>query len=505
VQQRHKLPNGRIVVLPADATPDEVQQVIEAEMAADSPPPRPQGNVVQRGLEWAGDQLRNAPDIAGMGTIPNAIRRTGNNMVGGFLGGTLAHPVDNAPDTAALVASLAAAPFTAGMSIPAGIAARSGVAAGAGGIGSYLRGDDAETVMSEGLKQLLYQLVPDAGMAKLAPYFRSGSRAATNTALRPGEDVLNQMRDASGKPLANYKDRADVFAEGALDRGGKFSPGTSGFHKATKAPGDIARGEKVTRLAVSPLRVTTQDILDEAAPRVRDIASGYGRTGVSGEADSLMRQGQGPTYQPSQIDEAVNDILERSVVAQGPLPPGIVTPPMVQTGPDTPWSMLDIDAKAGSLGKELSKDYTQLSNAAATRRGARAPEINTDVDMAMRDTLSAINKRVPGVAALDDTIAHNVPFESAAHDATMPEWGQLLPRPRVTTRGTGMPQMSLFGYATRKGAGSVARPLRALSENAGKIGRGGAHLARLVNFLMQEEPDSVTPSGTVNTSGYRRP
>lgn len=497
-QQRPSLDDIFKDVKPPQADRPSLDSLLGAAPTTATPPPDEDrltallgpfvGGAIRKGINLAGDVGRGIKSLPNVPGQPDFAQNAAKNIVAAPFD-MIGNPRQNAPELLATGATLAAAPFTGGMSIPAGIAARSGIAAGAGGLGSYLRGDGADTIPLEGIKQLLFQLLPESAMAGLKGPLRSGSRAATNTSLRPSETVLNQMRDANGKPLANFKDRADVFAEGALDRGGSFSPGSSGYHKEIKAMGDAARGEKVDLLKASPATVTDQDILDEAAPAVRTLTGKYGQSGVSGEIDSL-----------GQVDEALTDILERYKVAQGPLRPGSVVPPVVKD--DGPWSMLDVDAKAGGLGKVLSKDYTQLSNAAATRRGARAPELNTDVDMTMRDAMSNITKRVPGVAPLDETISRNIPFESAAHDATMPEWGQLLPRPRVALQNSGMPNVSLFGYATRKGAGGAARPLRAASENSEAIGQGGAQLARLIQMLMRGNPDKVEQSGTVNLSGF---
>jgi hypothetical protein len=484
-QVRAKLPDGSTQTFATMAEAVAAADRMKSGPASASAP-KPQGNIVQRGLEWLGDTISNAPDVPGMGALPNALKRGGQALGGQFIGETLAHPIDNAPELMAMAATggVGGALAKTGMSAarPLVSALMRTASAGAGGTaGAAMRGDSAGDSVIEGAKQAGLQGLLDVPMAAFQRPLKSLSRAVTGGALRPDMATLDQVRNpATNKQFDTYEEAARHFTDRALSIQPTGTPSSSKYAKGLIRAGETDQAAKQARYALDPqirvpdAEVTPVGLFDRFA---EDAAN----RGLKPTPDVLAK-----------AEQLVDRVLSRSKVIPGAASVTANMPIATPPGRPAEWTLPQLDQLQKGIQDEL-QDYYK-AKAAATMLGTALPDkADAEVLEVLRDQVSRLTSQYapqiagqPTVAELNKRIAERIPYEQLANEATMPVWGASAPRLRVATGSTAGGRLPLrvqaFDYLGRKTA-AAARPLDSLSKTLPAMGQKSPQLLRLMQAL----------------------
>lgn len=307
------------------------------------------------------------------------------------------------------------------------------------------------------------------GKYALAPL----SRGLTGYALRPSRSVMDALIDpATGKQFATPGDAARYFRYEATRLMNEVSgtPGQSTYAKGIIGLNEADRAAKVATLQRSGKTLTTEDMLPQSG--LDRLVSKLSQR--SGDAGDMVPD----------LESAVRRNLARSHPVK-PVKPGNLVPEMQPVPSDMPWSLPAADQRAGGLGEAL--DALLAARQKASMMGDAVPPSAAEEGMALtRDSIAkAIERAEPSVEPLNRAMRGRLPIQDAAIDATMPIWGDAVPRIRVSGTPTN-PNISLFDYI-RRGAGVAARPAhvtgKALQSSAARATT--PQLLRLLNALTQ--------------------
>lgn len=343
----------------------------------------------------------------------------------------------------------------------------------------YGEGKDWGPAMQEGAGEGMFEAVGGPVSKTLGKYvFAPASRALTGAALRPDRAVLDALLDpATGKQFRTPGEAARFFrheATGMMDRV-DGSPGQSTFANGLIDIDEGARAQKVDILKGLEAQGATLSTDQLVPPNSFDamVATLARRSGNAAEAGPAM-------------EDAVRGSLARSHPVM-PTPPGQRIPDFQPIPENMPWKPTDADQRTGGLGEALQDLFSARQKAEMIGNSARPKEAEQAMALTRSKMSEAIEGLDPRIAELNKQMRANIPITSAAINATMPIWGDAVPRVRVAG-GMTRPNVQAFDYI-RRGAGALARPAhvtgRALQSSAHRA--TSPQLMRVLQALLKGE------------------
>lgn len=415
--------------------------------------------------------------------LPKAATNALQSVLGDLVG-VAAHPIKEGPTAGAMLGAGAAGLLAPELTLPA-MGLRALAAGGGGTLGGLLRGDTPQQALTGGALQGAMQMGGEGVLGGAGTLMRAGGRSLGARALKPGPDILAELRNpATTKPFTTPGEAYDYFKSQVMEVA-PGTPGTVPYAKNLMGRTERAVTDKATLLGNQP----PENLIDRAvalqgAPekdRVLDVVKRSLNSDAPDEARESIREAA-RQFMP----DAGRPILDLNPESGLPNRDFIGLPMTTSpAAPNQPWAPKEVADIVTQMNSDLTRRYaTQYG---ANMKGGRVPSNwGDETRMAIRGNLAdALHEAVPEVATLDTLLSQTIPFRKAAQQATAPNFGNSLRGSVVMSRGG----PGVRGYEPASNLmNSFSRPLY----NAGGSAMKGAtflpNSLRLAYLLAGQEP-----------------